>query len=106
MREATPFTQRPRFLIRDNDSKYSASFARVAAETGIEVLRTPFGAPKADVARLRAVCKRFLGSVRRECLDYFLILSERHLYRLMKHYQGHFNHARPTRGLGRESRAS
>ena len=93
-----PFEQRPRFLIRDNDSKYSASFARVAAGTGIEVLRTPFGAPKADAARLRAVCERFLGSVRRECLDYFLILSERHLYRLMKQYQGYSTTPAPIRG--------
>jgi len=40
-----------------------------------------------------------LGSVRRECLDFFLILSERHLYRLMKQYQAYFNHARPHQGI-------
>jgi putative transposase len=94
LREATPFEQRPRFLIRDNDSKYGASFARVAVGTGIEVLRTPYGAPKAN-----AICERFLGSVRRECLDHFLILSERHLYQLMKEYQTYFNHARPHQGI-------
>lgn len=55
-------------------------FARVAAGSGIEVLRTASAAPKAN-----AICERFLGSVRRECLDRFLILSERHLYPLMKH---------------------
>jgi putative transposase len=95
LREATPFGEGPRFLIRDNDSKYGRLFAKVASGTGIEVLRTPFGAPKAN-----AICERFLGSVRRECLDYFLILSERHLYRLMKQYQGYFNHARPHQGIG------
>jgi putative transposase len=94
LREATPFGQGPRFLIRDNDSKYGASFARVAAGTGIEVLRTPFGAPKAN-----AVYERFLGSVRRECPDYFLILSEQHLRRLMKEYGEYFNHARPHQGI-------
>jgi putative transposase len=94
LREATPFGDGPRYLIRDNDSKYGASFARVAAGTGIEVLRTPYGAPKAN-----AVCERFLGSVRRECLVHILILSEQHLHRVMREYQGYFNHARPHQGI-------
>jgi putative transposase len=95
LREATPFWAGPRYLIRDNDNKYGASFAEVAAGTGIEVLRTPYGAPKAN-----AICERFLGSVHRECLDYFLILSERHLHRVMKGYQEYFNHVRPHQGIG------
>jgi len=95
LREATPFAQGPSYLIRDNDSKYGKAFSRVAAGTGIEVLPTPYGAPKAN-----AVCERFLGSVRRECLDHFLILSERHLCRVTKEYQDYFNHARPHQGLG------
>jgi len=66
LREAIPFGEVPRYLIRDNDSKYGDSFDRVTA--GIEVLRTPYQAPKAN-----AICERFLGSLRRECLDYFLI---------------------------------
>ena len=97
LREATPFAEGPRYLIRDNDSKYGSSFARVAAGTGIEVLRTPYGAPKAN-----AICERFLGSVRRECLDHFLILSERHLYRVLKEYRRYFNHARPHQGIGQK----
>jgi putative transposase len=95
LREATPFAQGPCYLIRDNDRKYGRLFTRVASGTGIEVLRTPYGAPKAN-----AICERFLGSVRRECLDYFLIMSERHLHRLMQEYKGYFNHARPHQGLG------
>jgi putative transposase len=95
LREATPFGDGPRYLIRDNDSKHGAPLTRVAAGTGIEVLRTPYGAPKAN-----AICERFLGSVRRECLDYILILSERHLHRAMKQYQVYFNHARPHQGTG------
>jgi transposase InsO family protein len=95
LREATPIAQGPRYLIRDNDRKYGSSFARVAAGTGMEVLRTPYGAPKAN-----AICERFVGSVRRECLDYFLILSERHLHRVMKGYEQYFNHARPHQGIG------
>lgn len=63
IREATPFGQRPRFLIRDNDGKFGAAFDRVADASGIAVLRTPYRAPRAN-----AVWERFLGSVRRECL--------------------------------------
>lgn len=91
LREATPFGEEPRYLIRDNDRKYGRLFARVASGTGIEILRTPYGAPKAN-----AICERFLGSVRRECLDHFLVLSERHLHRVMKEYGEYFNHALPS----------
>ena len=94
LRKAIPFAEGPRYLIRNNDSKYGASFERVAEGTGIEVLKTPYRAPKAN-----AICERFLGSLRRECLDYFLILSERHLYRVVKGYKGYFNRARPHQGI-------
>jgi putative transposase len=94
LREATPFGEGPRFLIRDNDDKFGAAFARVAEGTGIEVLTTPYQAPKAN-----AICERFLGSVRRECLDFFLILNERHLHQTLKQYQAYFNQARPHQGL-------
>jgi putative transposase len=80
-------------LIRDNDRKYGAEFARAAR--GIEVLRTPIRAPKAN-----AVCERFLGSVRRECLDHVLILNERQLHRKIKEYVTYFNTARPHQGIG------
>ena len=51
---------RPRFLIRDNDGKYGAGFAAVAAGSGIEVLKIPPMSPN-----LNPICERFLGSVRR-----------------------------------------
>jgi putative transposase len=94
LREATPFGEGPRFLIRDNDNKYGSQFDRVAAGAGIEVIRTPVRAPRAN-----AICERFMGSLRRECLDYFLILSERHLLRQVKAYVSYFNQARPHQGL-------
>jgi len=94
LREATPFGEGPRFLIRDNDNKFGDSFAQVARGTGIEVLKTPYRAP-----RTNAICERFLGSLRRECLDHLLILGERHLYRVVKEYKQYFNHARPHQGI-------
>ena len=79
LREATPYGQTPKYLIRDNDRKFGQHFARVAATSGIKVLRTPYRTPRAN-----AVCERFLGSVRRECLDHFLILHEKQLSRLRR----------------------
>lgn len=52
------------------------------------------GQPKAN-----AICERFLSSVRPECLDFFLILNERHLRKIMRQYQDYFNHARPHQGI-------
>src|SRR6266702_3173022 len=66
--------QTPKYLIRDNDRKFGSHFARVATTSGIKVLRTPYQTPRAN-----AVSERFLGSVRRECLDHFLIFHEKHL---------------------------
>jgi putative transposase len=97
LREATPYGQAPRFLIRDNDGKFGANFAHAAATSGIEMLRTPYRAPRAN-----ALCERFLGSVRRECLDHVLLLGERHLRRVLVEYVRYFNHARPHQGLGQQ----
>ncbi len=90
LREATPFGQRPHYLVRDNDGKFGATFARVAAASGIAILRTPVRAPRAN-----AVCERFLGSVRRECLDHVLVLGEQQLRRVLVEHVGYFNRARP-----------
>jgi putative transposase len=70
LREATPFGQAPKYLIYDNDNKFGPLCARVASTSSIKVLKAPFRSPRAN-----AYCERFLGSVRRECLDHLLILQ-------------------------------
>lgn len=95
LREATPYGERPRFLVRDNDAKYGAGFARVAAASGITVVRTPVRAPRAN-----AVAERFLRSVRRECLDHLLLLGEAHLRRALGADVAYFNGDRPHQGRG------
>ncbi|MHB8630187.1 MAG: transposase [Aggregatilineales bacterium] len=95
LREATPFGEKPRFLILDHDAKYGVHFDQVAAGSHIQLLRTPPQAPNAN-----AVYERCLGSIRRECLDHVLILGEGHLRRVMKAYVDYFNRARPHQGLG------
>ena len=94
LREATPFGTAPNYLIRDNDSKYGTTFDRVATGVGIEVLRTSYRAPKAN-----AIMERFIGSVRRVCLDHLLLLGEKHLAHIVKAYVQYFNHARPHQGI-------
>ena len=96
LRNATPFGQGPQFIIRDRDDKFGAVFDRVAAGAGARVVRTAVQAPL-----MNAVCERFLGSVRRECLDHVIILSEQHLRHVLAEYAlSYFNAARPHQGIG------
>lgn len=101
LREATPHGVGPKYIIRDNDHKFGSAFDRVAKGTGMEVLKMPFRAPRAN-----AICERFLGSVRRECLDHLLIFTDRQLYRVIREYVEYFNHARPHQGIGQKIPAS
>ena len=94
LREATPYEQAPKYLIRDNDSKFGPCFARVATTSAIEILKTPVHAPRAN-----AVCERFLRSVRQECLDHVLLLQEKQLQRVLNAYVAYFNQARPHQGI-------
>jgi putative transposase len=86
IRNATPFGEGPRFLICDNDDKFSTRFEHAVKGAGIDLIHTPPYAPKAN-----ATCERFIGSVRRECLDHILILSENHVRRVIREYCAFFN---------------
>jgi putative transposase len=66
----------------------------ILASTGIKVLTTPSHAPRAN-----AICERFLGSVRRECLDHLLIASENQLHHILLAYLEYFKRARPHQGI-------
>jgi transposase InsO family protein len=93
--EATPFGQHPKHLIRDNEGKFGPAFARVAEASGIEEVRIAHRAPQ-----MNAIVERFLGSVRRKCLDHLFILGDRHLGQVLKEYTEYFNRERPHQGLG------
>ena len=83
----------PKYLIRDRDKKYAAHFTAVAGS--IKELKTPYRTPEAD-----GVCERFMGSLRRECMDHILIHEGKHLERVVKEYTAYFNQERPHQGIG------
>jgi putative transposase len=84
-----------RFLIRDKDAKFGGGFDEVFRSEGIEVIATPIEAPRAN-----AIAERFVGTVRRECLDWLLIANRRHLERVLRIFIDHYNGHGPHRGLG------
>jgi transposase InsO family protein len=82
-----------RFLIRDRDTKFTATFDEVFKAIGTEVIRTPVRSPKAN-----AFVERWVRTVREECLDHLLIYSRRHLESVLAEYIRHYNEARPHQG--------
>jgi putative transposase len=84
-----------KFLIRDRDTKFTSSFDEVLRAEGIRTIRTPVRAPRAN-----AFAERFVGTVRRKCLDRMLILGRRHLERILADCVVHYNEHRPHRSLG------
>jgi putative transposase len=94
LREATPCGRQPRYLLRDHDRTYGHVVTRAAEVRGIDVLRTAHHAPTEH-----AVCERFLGSVRRACLDHVLVVREAHLRRVRREDVASVNTARPHQGL-------
>ena len=88
-----------KFLIRDRDAKFTASFDAVFAAEGTRVIKTPVRAPRAN-----AICERFIGTIRRECLDRILILGRRHLEAVLAEYVEHWSAERKAR-VSRHPRA-
>jgi putative transposase len=86
-----------RFLIRDRDTKFTLSFDAVFADVGISLLQSPPCAPKAN-----AYAERWVGTIRRECLDRMLIFNERQLVRVLAEYEAHYNTHRPHRALDQQ----
>ncbi len=89
-REALPGGHPYEYVIHDRDSIFSSGLDQAVKDLGVHVLRTPVRAPKAN-----AFCERLVGTVRRECLDFLIPLSERHLKAILKVWVSHYNGCRP-----------
>jgi transposase InsO family protein len=94
-RETLPADHPYRFVLHDRDSIFSQELDKAVTRLGVRVLRTPVRAPKAN-----ASCERLGGSLRRECLDFLIPLSEGHLRRIVKEWAFHYNRGRPHSSLG------
>jgi putative transposase len=92
--EAFPWDKAPRYLLRDRDRIYSASFRQRMRHMGIEDVviapRSPWQKPYVE---------RLLGSIRRECRDHVIVLHERHLRRLLTVYFQYYHRWRTHRAL-------
>jgi putative transposase len=95
LREAIPADHAYRFLIHDQDSIFSAQLDRSIRHLGLRVLKTPPLSPQAN-----ALCERLIGTLRRECLDFMVPLSENHVRHILKQWVLHYNAGRPHMALG------
>ncbi len=94
-REAIPSDHRYHVLIHDGDGIISPGLDRSICNIGLRVLKTPPRSPKAN-----SVCERVIGTLRRECLDFLIPLSEKHLRGVLKEWVAHYNQGRPQTRLG------
>jgi putative transposase len=91
--------QRFRYLVRDRDAKITAAFDAVFAASGVDVVKIPPRAPRAN-----AYAERWVRTVRSECLDWTLVWNGRQLYRVLAEYLRHYNTVRPHRSLDLQPR--
>jgi putative transposase len=95
--EATAWGRQPMYMLRDRDSVYGRDFVSKAQRLGIETLLSPFRSPKAN-----AIAERVIRTLRQECLDHVLVISERHLAAVLREYVAFSNTERPHRSLALE----
>ena len=95
LREAIPADYPYRFVIHDRDAIFSKEVDQSSRHMGLRVLKTPVRTPVAN-----AICERVIGTLRRECLDFMILLNARHLYHILHEWVAHYNEGRPHMSLG------
>lgn len=95
MRDAVGFEQDYCYLLHDRDSIFARHLDESIKGFGMRVLKSPPRSPMAN-----AVCERLIGTMRRECLDWLIPISEPHLRSILKIWVGHYNSSRPHMALG------
>jgi hypothetical protein len=92
--QATPWGNKPRHLLHDHDAVYGRDFRQQARRIGIDAIATPVASPRAN-----AIIERFMGTLRRECLDHLIVLDEQHLRSVLAEFVRYYNLERPHRTL-------
>ena len=95
--EAFPEDTAPKYMVRDRDGIYGGHFRRRVESLGIEEVLTAPQSPWQN-----PFAERLVGSIRRECLDHVIVLSEQHLYRILKLYFAYYHRSRTHLSLGKD----
>ena len=98
LREAFPFDQAPKYLLRDRDSIFGAGFSSQVRDLGMEEV---LGAPRSPWQR--AYVERVIGTIRRECLDHMIVFNERSLYRHITSFLEYYHQSRTHLSLGKDA---
>jgi transposase InsO family protein len=96
--EAFPWDDAPQYLIRDRDRIYGAVVMRRLRAMGIRDKPTAPASPWQN-----GFAERLIGSIRRECVDHIIILSETHLCRILRSYACYYNDIRTHRSLDKDA---
>jgi putative transposase len=91
LREAIPSDHTYRFILHDRDAIFSPGFDASIAHMGLEVIETPVRSPKVN-----SLCERLIGTLRRECLDWSIPLTEEYLRKTLLSWVPHYNRGRRT----------
>jgi putative transposase len=94
-RNGLPIDGPYRFLVHDRDDIFAPAVDDALDAMSLRVLKTPVRTPQAN-----GYCERFIGTARRECLDWMIPLHERHLRRVLAEWMPHYNGERPHSALG------
>jgi putative transposase len=86
-----------KYMILDNDTIFSALVTRILKSLGITPLRTSIRSPWQN-----GIAERWIGSCRRELLDYVIILNQNHMYGLLAEYIEYYHHDRTHYNLGKD----
>ena len=95
LREAIGGVDDYRYLLRDRDSIFAASLDESIKRLGLTALKSPPRSPKTN-----AICERLIGTIRRECLDWVIPLSQFHLRAILSEWVAHYNRGRPHMSFG------
>ena len=98
LREAFPFEQVPKYLLRDRDRIFGTDFTKQVEDLSIEEV---LSAPHAPWQR--AYIERVIGSIRRECLDHVIVFNEGSLYRHVQSFVNYYHEGRTHLSLEKDT---